>query len=36
MHDPSCPLKVFLQVIIISLETMKVVDTLPKLDIFER
>jgi len=33
MHDPSYPLKLFQRVITVSLETMKIVNGLPKLDI---
>ena len=33
MHDPAYPLKLFQRVITVSLETMKIVNSLPKLDI---
>ena len=33
MHDPAYPLKLFQRVITVSLETMKIVNNLPKLDI---
>ena len=33
MHDPAYPLKLFQRVITVSLETMKIVKSLPKLDI---
>jgi len=33
MYNPAYPLELFLRVITVSLETMKIVDVLPKLDI---
>lgn len=33
MHDPAYPLRLFQRVITVSLETMKIVKSLPKLDI---
>ena len=35
MGDPAYPLKLFQRVITVSLETMKIVDSLPKLDLQE-
>jgi predicted helicase len=36
MHNPRYPLELLLRVITVSLETMKVVNALPGLDILER
>lgn len=33
MHNPRCPLELFQRVVTVSLETLKIVNGLPKLDI---